>query len=76
MPSPTAWRVSTRAAWAELRAYFRRYDALRNCDVRLTGTPGACTGRARGVDDVGRLGVETATGLRWFDAADVQLETP
>ena len=59
-----------------LRAYFERYDALRDRDVRLTGLRGACAGRARGVDDAGRLGVETATGLRWFDAADVRLEAP
>ena len=59
-----------------LRAYFGRYDALRDRDVRLSGPRGACAGRARGVDDAGRLGVETASGLRWFDAADVRLEAP
>lgn len=59
-----------------LRAYFGRYDALRDRDVRLSGPRGACAGRARGVDDAGRLGVAAADGLRWFDAADVRLEAP
>ncbi len=59
-----------------LRAYFARYDALRNRDVRLTGPRGACAGRARGVDDAGRLGVAAADGLRWIDAADARLEAP
>ena len=59
-----------------LRAYFDRYDALRDCDVSLTGPRGACAGRARGVDDAGRLGVSAADGLCWIDAADVRLETP
>lgn len=59
-----------------LRAYFERYDALRDRDVRLTGPRGACAGRARGVDEAGRLGVSAADGLRWFDAADVRLEAP
>ena len=48
--------------------------AFADRDVRLSGPRGACAGRARGVDDAGRLGVAAADGLRWFDAADVRLE--
>ena len=57
----------------ELKAYFDRYDGLKDCEVRMTESNGTYAGRARGVDDQGRLRVEGEEGVRRFDSADVRL---
>ena len=57
----------------ELKAHFDPYDGLRGCEVNVTGSNQAYTGRALGVDDRGCLQVEGAEGVRRFDSADVRL---
>ena len=56
-----------------LGAYFDRYDGLKGCEVQVTGSNQAYTGRALGVDDRGCLQVEGEEGVRRFDSADVHL---
>ena len=58
---------------AGLGACFDRCDGLRGRDVDVAGAGGTYAGRARGVDDQGRLRVEGADGMRKFDCADVRL---
>ncbi len=56
-----------------LKAYFERYDGLKECEVHVTGPSQTYIGLAKGVDDCGRLQVEGEEGVRYFDSADVRL---
>lgn len=60
----------------QLKAYFDPYDGLKGSEVHVTGSDQTYTGRARGVDDRGRLQVEGEGGVQRFDSADVRLHRP
>lgn len=58
---------------AALAASWSQYDALANIGVQVLAGQASASGTARGIDEQGRLQVETDTGLESFGSGEVSV---